>query len=419
MSDILVVLPPLTTDDCVIFAKNSDRPPTEVQEVVYYPPVDHEAGSKVHCTFIEIEQASHTYGIVLSKPAWCWGAEMGANEHDVCIGNTAVWTKLCHPGDHEEKLIGCDFVRLGLERAKTARESVDVITTLLSEHGQGGLCSEDHNFGQWTYHNSFVIADAHEAWLLETAGKFWAAKKVTSGFLATTNVLTIETDADLTSDNLAAQAQSCCVWKSEDGPFNFSKAFSAEYPGISLSEKQMPDNRLQFVKRCLESASNEGKTDINKILRILRDEEASINFVGELLTVGSQVSVISSTTGRPSCHWFTATPNTAYSVYKPFIFCDNVSVGNWTVSPASGGARSTFQSSIDRRHLLYKAHEKGRELMESRSPVGQKLLATMQNLEQQCVREVMEFLRTFKESDLNEIKDLFSDIAESEAKFYN
>lgn len=419
MSDILVVLPPLTTDDCVIFAKNSDRPPTEVQEVVYYPPADHEAGSKVHCTFIEIEQASHTYGIVLSKPAWCWGAEMGANEHDVCIGNTAVWTKLCHPGDHEEKLIGCDFVRLGLERAKTARESVDVITTLLSEHGQGGLCSEDHNFGQWTYHNSFVIADAHEAWLLETAGKFWAAKKVTSGFLATTNVLTIETDADLTSDNLVAQAQSCCVWKSEDGPFNFSKAFSAEYPGISLSEKQMPDNRLQFVKRCLESASNEGKTDINKILRILRDEEASINFVGELLTVGSQVSVISSTTGRPSCHWFTATPNTAYSVYKPFIFCDNVSVGNWTVSPASGGARSTFQSSIDRRHLLYKAHEKGRELMESRSPVGQKLLATMQNLEQQCVREVMEFLRTFKESDLNEIKDLFSDIAESEAKFYN
>lgn len=419
MSDILVVLPPLTTDDCVIFAKNSDRPPTEVQEVVYYPPADHEAGSKVHCTFIEIEQASHTYGIVLSKPAWCWGAEMGANEHDVCIGNTAVWTKLCHPGDHEEKLIGCDFVRLGLERAKTAREGVDVITTLLSEHGQGGLCSEDHNFGQWTYHNSFVIADAHEAWLLETAGKFWAAKKVTSGFLATTNVLTIETDADLKSDNLSAQAQSCCVWKSEDGPVNFSKAFSAEYPGISLSEKQMPDNRLQFVKRCLESASNEGKTDINKILRILRDEEASINFVGELLTVGSQVSVISSTTGRPSCHWFTATPNTAYSVYKPFIFCDNVSVGNWTVSPASGGARSTFQSSIDRRHLLYKAHEKGRELMESRSPVGQKLLATMQNLEQQCVREVMEFLRTFKESDLNEIKDLFSDIAESEAKFYN
>lgn len=162
-----------------------------------------------------------------------------------------------------------------------------------------------------------------------------------------------------------------------------------------------------------------GKIDISKILRILRDEEGSINFVGELLTVGSQVSVLSPTSDKPSCHWFTGTPNTTYSVFKPFIFCDNVSVGDWTVSPASGGARSTFQSSIDRRHRLYKAHEKGRELLESRSPAGQKLQTTMRNLERQCLREVTEFLRTFKESDLNEVKDLFSDIAESEAKFYN
>ena len=72
------------------------------------------------------------------------------------------------------------FYRLGLERASTAREGISVITSLLSQYGQGGLSSEDHNFGQWTYHNAFVLADSNEAWLLETAGKFWAAKKVTS-----------------------------------------------------------------------------------------------------------------------------------------------------------------------------------------------------------------------------------------------
>jgi secernin len=70
--------------------------------------------------------------------------------------------------------------RLGLERASTAREGVNVITNLLSQYGQGGLSSEDHNFGQWTYHSAFILADSSEAWLLETAGKFWAAKKVTS-----------------------------------------------------------------------------------------------------------------------------------------------------------------------------------------------------------------------------------------------
>ena len=63
------------------------------------------------CTFIEIDQVPHTHSVVLSKPAWAWGAEMGANEHGVCVGSTSVWTKMCHPGDHEEKLIGCDFVR--------------------------------------------------------------------------------------------------------------------------------------------------------------------------------------------------------------------------------------------------------------------------------------------------------------------
>jgi len=36
---------------------------------------------------------------------------MGANDRGVCIGNTAVWTRLCRPGDHEEKLLGVDLVR--------------------------------------------------------------------------------------------------------------------------------------------------------------------------------------------------------------------------------------------------------------------------------------------------------------------
>ena len=156
------------------------------------------------------------------------------------------------------------------------------------------------------------------------------------------------------------------------------------------------------------------------IVDILRDEESSINFVGELLTVGSQVSVISPpNSSQPSCHWLTATPNAKYSVFKPFIFCDSISFGNNTVSSTSGGTpRSTFQSSIDRRHPLYKAHEKGRQIMETGSPAGQNLQTTMQNLERQCLREVTEFLRTFKESDMTVVKDLFKDIAESETKFY-
>lgn len=52
-----------------------------------------------------------TQAVILSKPAWMWGAEMGANASGVVIGNEAVWTRLNGPSDCNEKLLGMDLVR--------------------------------------------------------------------------------------------------------------------------------------------------------------------------------------------------------------------------------------------------------------------------------------------------------------------
>ena len=65
----------------------------------------------LQCTYIEIDQASKTLAVILSKPAWMWGAEMGANEAGVCIGNEAVWTQLNGEDDFTERLLGMDLVR--------------------------------------------------------------------------------------------------------------------------------------------------------------------------------------------------------------------------------------------------------------------------------------------------------------------
>ena len=45
--DTFVALPPATAKGRVIFGKNSDRPSSEVQEVVFVAASDHPAGSKV------------------------------------------------------------------------------------------------------------------------------------------------------------------------------------------------------------------------------------------------------------------------------------------------------------------------------------------------------------------------------------
>src|ERR1044071_7986923 len=147
----------------VYFAKNSDREPSEPQPVVRLPAVYGDATVMVRATYLEIAQVPRRHAVILSKPVWCWGAEMGANEHGVVIGNEAIFSR---QATREPGMLGMDLVRLGLERGATAREALDVMTALLAEHGQGGPAAfADKRF---CYDSSFLIADAREAWVLET-----------------------------------------------------------------------------------------------------------------------------------------------------------------------------------------------------------------------------------------------------------
>ncbi len=175
MCDCLVALN-VATGGATLFAKNSDRPPSEAHDVIWSPP--RRDADPIDVTHIAIAPfPSDTLGCLLSRPRWCWGAEHGVNEAGVAIGNEAIYTTL-DPRPFPDALIGMDLVRLGLERSLTARAAVEVITGLLERYGQGGSGHDPAGGKAKPYWSSFLIADPEEAWVLETSGVAWMAAHV-------------------------------------------------------------------------------------------------------------------------------------------------------------------------------------------------------------------------------------------------
>lgn len=202
-----------------VFAKNSDRPPLECQPLTQVAAADHPSESTVQCQYLTIPQASHTLAVLGSRPSWLWGFEHGVNEAGVAIGNEAIY---CRDPVPAEGLLGMDLVRLALERGSTAAEAKDVITRLLERYGQGGsaVAGSDRR-----YHNSFIVADRSEAWVIETSAGHWVARRTTDGAVIS-NLVTMEDDWDECSVGLAEHARTMGYWSAPDSTrLNFRVAF--------------------------------------------------------------------------------------------------------------------------------------------------------------------------------------------------
>jgi len=171
--DTLCALPAATADGVALFAKNSDRPVGEPQDLEWHPP--HVDRDPVRTTYLTIKgSGGDALGVLGSRPRWCWGMEHGVNEAGLAVGNEAVWTTR-DPNLAPDALIGMDLVRLALERASTAEEGVGVIADLLDRYGQGG---GGHEGGKEPYWSSFLLVDPADAWVLDTSGPDHAAERV-------------------------------------------------------------------------------------------------------------------------------------------------------------------------------------------------------------------------------------------------
>ena len=313
-----------TADGSVLLAKNSDRLINEGHSLLFFPRQAHDPETEVvKTTSLEIPQVEETYAILLSSPYWLFGCEMGANEYGVTIGNEAVFTK---EKEQDQGLLGMDFIRLALERSKSANEAVNVIIDLLEKYGQGG----NHNcpgYPKGKYHNSWLIADLKEAWVLETADRFWCAEKVKE-IRTISNALTIGKEFD----RIHPDAINYAVEKgySNRRDFHFAKAFTAGVTDIrTWGGKGL--NRHQFTTQKL--LENKGSIDTVFMMSLLRGHQIkdpkkwnpSKSSFNDICIHCRPIFVISQTTGSLvshlhqdlQTHWVTGTAAPCTSLFKP------------------------------------------------------------------------------------------------------
>jgi secernin len=325
MCDTLAALPSAALRGGLLFAKNSDRERNEAQFLEMTPRGRYAPGTMLAATYVSIPQAPATRACLLSRPFWTWGAEMGANEHGVVIGNEALHSIL--PAQRKRALIGMDLVRLGLERGATAAQALAVIIEMLETHGQGGDCG---HLGRFYYHNGFIIADATEAYVLETVGRWWVAERV-RGTRALSNALSITDGYDDISPALTAHAKSA-FWLDAEGRFDVAnRLIDAQRDAVSFG-------RGRCARGTALLARDTGRLTPATMMAALRDHgEAAehdpawtpADTVGRTIcmhaaqgprrsqTTGSMVSELRS--GRV-VHWVTGTSAPCLSVFKPVMF---------------------------------------------------------------------------------------------------
>ncbi len=285
------------SEDGVLFAKNSDRDPNEAQFLEWVPSLEFEAGSTLRCTWIDIPQVASTHAMVLSRPWWMWGAEIGANEHGVAIGNEAVFTNdsIRRSRRDQPGLLGMDLLRLGLERGRSAEDALGVVIDLLERYGQGGSCSLAHP--GFTYDNSYVIADPTGAFVLETAGRAWATERVQMGTSRSiSNALSIEAFSRHHSDRLRSRLSNAHLR-------------SAATAAIA--------SRSKNVGNLAAALRDHGVGTAPRFSLLTGAMSAPCMHAGGLMASNQSVaSWVSDLSDGPS-HWVTATAAPCLSLFKP------------------------------------------------------------------------------------------------------
>ncbi len=311
MCDSLVVVPETGP---VWFAKNSDREPSEAQFLECH---EHSVSGAAPAGLPDVSSDTR---LLLSRPAWMWGAEMGVNEHGVAIGNEAVFTRMPVASTG---YTGMEFQRVALTTCRTADDALEQLIELTEELTQGGRMGHRHR--SFRYHSAFLIADAKTAWVFETAGPYWAARRVT-GVASISNALTIEDDFDRVHPG-AYKAAREHNWVKSAGDFRFASAFSDPVRSVAAgasvrracTARSLTGVRKPRAQDFIIALTDHGGTEPTKGWR----GEAPCAHASWLITRSGQQttnSMIVRLDATGPTTWATGTSSPCLSVFKPAPF---------------------------------------------------------------------------------------------------
>ncbi|MBM3736185.1 MAG: peptidase U34 [Acidobacteria bacterium] len=242
----------LTKDGSVLLAGYGDEPSSHWLVIV--PRRQHPAGTMITVggaaaarlpgQLMQIPQAAHTHRYISMDYSYFAGfpapiTNGGMNEYGLAVRDVALNSRneLVDMTPKDQKGVNySDVARIVLERAKTAREAVDLAIDLVKRHG-------DFTYGG----NSHIFADPNEGWVFLTfagAKGLWVAKRLGPndvwlnwrGYTATGYVQELpenwKTNPDyLASDNFVSFATQQGWYKPGSGPFNVIRAYCRDRSG--------------------------------------------------------------------------------------------------------------------------------------------------------------------------------------------
>jgi secernin len=211
----------------------------------------HDAGEMARCSLLTFPQARQTFTVLGIQPAGQWGFTHGINENHVAVGVTDWQSRFT---GCQAALSGTDLVRLALERSHSAHHAVDILADLLEHHGQDQAAGCD---------NIFLLADGKEAFVLETAGRYWALQEC-----GHTRVVT---DAGMIRQDWHRLAPGLAQFTIQQG-WGLDDGSKIDFNGCLASSSRSNKNaQKRWGRASLALAQQQGAIDLHYLRRMLAD----------------------------------------------------------------------------------------------------------------------------------------------------